>query len=133
MRMYGSGEAIVRQDAPGQSMFVVCSGSAAVVLEPDRREVATIDQGGYFGEMSLLTGDPRSATVLARGDTVVLEVSAESFRGSAREIPKPSNRLGLRPSPAERSWLRPGCDAERRRAVAPATLLDRMKKFLRLR
>jgi CRP-like cAMP-binding protein len=48
-------------------MYVICSGTAAVVLEPDRREVARTERGGYFGEMSLLTGAPRSATVLARG------------------------------------------------------------------
>ena len=43
MRLYGAGEAIVRQDDPGQSMFIVCSGAAAVLLEPDRREVAIIE------------------------------------------------------------------------------------------
>ena len=46
-----------------------CSWSArersSVVLEPARQEVARIERGGYFGEMSLLTGEPRSATVLA--------------------------------------------------------------------
>ena len=61
-RMYGDGEAIVRQGDPGHSMFIVGSGRALVVMEPDRREVATIERGGYFGEMSLLTGEPRTAT-----------------------------------------------------------------------
>ena len=45
IRLYGAGEVIVRQNDPGQSMFVVCSGSAAVLLEPDRRQVA-VDRGG---------------------------------------------------------------------------------------
>src|SRR6476646_7396428 len=67
-RLFGDAEAIVRQGAEGQSMFVVCSGRVSVVLEPDRRQVATIGAGGYFGEMSLLTGEPRTATVLAVGD-----------------------------------------------------------------
>ena len=77
---FGNGEAIVRQGEPGDSMYVLCSGPVAVVLEPDRQEVATIRSGGYFGEMSLLTGEPRSATVVARGEAVVLELTAEVFR-----------------------------------------------------
>src|SRR5260221_5083057 len=57
-RMYGDGEAIVRQGDAGHSMFIIGSGRAAVVLEPEGREVATIERGGYLGEMSLLTGEP---------------------------------------------------------------------------
>ena len=52
----GDGEAIVRQGEPGESMCVLASGKVSVVIEPDRRQVATIEKGGYFGEMSLLTG-----------------------------------------------------------------------------
>src|SRR3954467_241309 len=79
-RTYGNGEPIVRQGEPGDSMFIIGSGRGAVVLEPDRREIATLEPGGYFGEMSLLTGEPRTATVLARGDTMVFEINAELFR-----------------------------------------------------
>src|SRR5262249_31503763 len=59
MRPYGNGEAIVRQGEPGQSMYVIGSGTAVIVIDPDHREVARIGRGGYFGEMSLLTGEPR--------------------------------------------------------------------------
>src|SRR5688500_17000101 len=54
-RTYGDGEAIVREGEPGDSMYVICSGSVSVRLEADRQEVATIEKGGHFGEMSLLT------------------------------------------------------------------------------
>src|SRR5829696_7756395 len=80
MATYGSGETIVRQGEDGQSMFVVLSGAVKVVVDPGRVQVARIERGGYFGEMSLLTGDPRTATVLAAGDTVVVEIGAELFR-----------------------------------------------------
>ena len=66
--LFGSGEAIVRQDADGDSMFVLLKGSARVVLEPSGQEVAVIPAGGCFGEMSMLTGDRRSATVRAMDD-----------------------------------------------------------------
>ena len=50
-------KSIVRQDAEGDSMFVLMTGHARVVLEPSGQEVAVIPAGGFFGEMSMLTGD----------------------------------------------------------------------------
>jgi small-conductance mechanosensitive channel len=134
IRIYGDGEAIVRQGAPGQSMFVVCSGTAVVVLEPGRREVAAIEKGGYFGEMSLLTGDPRSATVLARGDTSVLELDAAVFRALGAADPKAVEEIGLA-AHNRRAELEQIRDAAQNAVVAdvPATFLGRMKKFLGLR
>jgi CRP-like cAMP-binding protein len=134
MRLYGNGEAIVRQDTPGQSMFILCSGRAAVLLDPGNREVAVIEQGGYFGEMSLLTGDPRSASVIARGDTVVLELDAEVFRALGAADPQAIEQIGIA-AVTRRAELMQIRDAAQS-AVAvdvPATFLGRMKKFLRLR
>jgi len=131
-RVFGSGEAIVRQDDPGHSMFIVGSGRAVVLLEPDRREVATIDRGGYFGEMSLLTGEPRTATVVARGDAVVIEIDAELFRTLGATHPHAIEQIGVvaLTRRAELDHLK----AAHGTAVAnaPASLLARMKKFLRL-
>ncbi|HEU4939790.1 MAG TPA: mechanosensitive ion channel family protein [Vicinamibacterales bacterium] len=132
-RRYGNGEAIVRQGEPGESMFIICSGRATVVIEPDRREVATIEAGGYFGEMSLLTGDPRTATVLARGDTLVFELNADLFRRLGVTHPQAVEQVALAAA-ARRVEL----DKVRAAAVgpavadAPATLMDRMRRFLRL-
>ena len=70
--LVADGEVIVAEGAPGQSMFVVCRGRVAITLGADRRGVAVTDAGGYFGEMSLMTGEPRTATVIARGDCTVL-------------------------------------------------------------
>lgn len=78
--LFASGEAIVRQNAQGDSMFVILSGQARVVLEPSDQEVAVIPAGGFFGEMSMLTGDRRTATVKALGDVNVLEIAANDFR-----------------------------------------------------
>ena len=78
--LFAAGEAIVRQGAEGDSMFVILSGQARVVLEPAGQEVAVIPAGGFFGEMSMLTGDQRTATVKAIGDTNVLEIGANDFR-----------------------------------------------------
>ncbi len=132
MAVYGSGETMVRQGEDGQSMFVVLAGSVSVVLEPSHDEVARIERGGYFGEMSLLTGEPRSATVLAIGDVVVVEIGADLFRRMAALHPEAIEKIGMA------AMVRKAGLEQMRTATAGAvtvettTLMTRMKKFLRL-
>ena len=130
---FGDGEAIVRQGEPGHSMYVLCSGRVAVVLEPGRQEVAVLERGAYFGEMSLLTGEPRAATVVARGEAVVLELDAELFRRLGEESPCTIEQVGVAAVTRRHELERVrtaarGADL----ADAPATFLERMKRFLRL-
>jgi len=131
MHKYGSGEAIVRQGAPGHSMFIVCSGRVEVVVEPNSTRVATIESGGYFGEMSLLTGEPRSATVRALGDATVLELGADVFRTLGAHDPQAIEEVGIA-AMERRPELDQARDAARRTDVidAPTTFLTRMKRFL---
>ena len=130
---FGDGEAVVRQGEPGDSMYVLCSGRVAVVLEPGRQEVAVIDPGGDFGEMSLLTGEPRTATVVARGEAVVLELDAAVFRRLGIESPRALEEVALAAA-GRREELDRARSAVRgaELADAPATFLARMKRFLRL-
>jgi small-conductance mechanosensitive channel/CRP-like cAMP-binding protein len=86
-RLYGAGQTIVRQDDEGDSMFVVGRGRVRVTILPAASEVATIAAGGYFGEMSLLTGQPRTATVSAIADCLLLEISSGDFRRIALADP----------------------------------------------
>lgn len=132
MAVYGSGETVVRQGEDGQSMFVVLSGSVSVVLEPSREELARIQRGGYFGEMSLLTGEPRSATVLAVGDVVVVEIVADLFRRMAAIYPEAIEKIGMA-AMARRAGLEQARTATAGAVtVETTTLMMRMKKFLRL-
>lgn len=65
---FGPGEAIVKQGEAGNSMFVILHGSVNVILSVDggaAQQIATLESGSFFGEMSLLTGDKRSASVVA--------------------------------------------------------------------
>jgi small-conductance mechanosensitive channel len=130
---FGTGEAIVREGDPGDSMYIVVSGCAAVVTGPDRRELARIQEGDYFGEMSLLTGERRSATVVAHGDADLLEITAPVFRNLADVSPQTVERVGIAAA-ARRTELEgvraaaPGAAV----AEAPGTFLTRMRKFLRI-
>src|SRR5258708_29521020 len=98
-------------------MFVVVSGTVSVVLEPSREEVARIQRGGYFGEMSLLTGEPRSATVLAIGDVVVVEIGADLFRRMAAVHSEAIEGIGM-----AAMARRAGLDQMRKAPAAAATV-----------
>jgi CRP-like cAMP-binding protein len=71
------GEEIVTEGREGSTFFVLLSGRVSVKAK--EREVATLGAGQSFGEMSLLTGEPRSATVSALEDTVLLELGRDVF------------------------------------------------------
>jgi small-conductance mechanosensitive channel len=131
-RLFGNGEAIVRQGEAGASLFVISSGTAVVTVDPGG-EVAILEAGQYFGEMSLLTGDPRTATVSARGDCRVFEVDAAMFRRIAAANPAILEKVG-QAAIARRTELQTVRDSV---AVVSAAqvqggLLLRMRRFLGL-
>ncbi len=72
-----AGQAIVTEGEPGTSMFALAQGTASVWRESQR--VATMQEGDFFGEMALLSGAPRMATVKADSDVVVLEFPRQSL------------------------------------------------------
>ena len=132
--IFAAGEAIVRQGDAGSSMYVVLSGCVRVVLEPSGQEVAVIEPGGIFGEMSMLTGDPRTATVRAVEDVRALEITAERFRDVAIERPglieHVSSVIGARRVGLDHA--RALAAASTAVAAAPRSLFGRIQQFLRL-
>lgn len=84
---YAAGEAVVREGDAAGSMFVVERGRADVRLS-DGRVIASIEPGGYFGEMSLLAGAPRNATVTATSDCQLLEIRPDAFRAYVQANPQ---------------------------------------------
>lgn len=78
---YEAGQVIFQQGEFGDSLYIVVHGTAIVFInEGDEiRELARLGERECFGEMSLLTGDPRSAGVRAAGDLTVLKLSKERF------------------------------------------------------
>lgn len=81
-RVFAPGEAIVRRGQEGDSMFVIIRGAVKVQI-PDngaQRTINNLRSRDFFGEMSLLTGQPRSATVVAEGETEVLQIKKEAIK-----------------------------------------------------
>jgi small-conductance mechanosensitive channel/CRP-like cAMP-binding protein len=130
---FGDGETIVREGDPGQSMYVVGSGAVTVRLEASHAVIATIEQGGYFGEMSLLTGQPRTASVVASGDVRLLEIDASVFRQLADASANAVEQVGIAAA-TRRAELNAARATATSAAVIepPANFLVRMRKFLRV-
>jgi small-conductance mechanosensitive channel/CRP-like cAMP-binding protein len=79
---FGRGENIIHQGADGCSMFIVVHGEVDVIVHAAQRDtvVATLCAGEAFGEMCLLTGERRSATVRAKTDCDIWEIERASIQ-----------------------------------------------------
>ena len=135
-RLYGAGEVIVRQSDTGRTSFLIARGEARVSLAPDDHEVTRLGVGEIFGEMSWLTGEPRSATVTATRDTLVFELDDNVLRELATASVGVLDTLADAVSRRRHELESISADTAQRhpRAVEPpASLVARMRRFLRLR
>lgn len=78
-RYFAPGEAIFRRNDPGSSLFAIAQGSVAVEVNPNDPSITVpIEQGSIFGEVGLVSGRRRGATIRAAEDTVVVELSRKA-------------------------------------------------------
>lgn len=92
---FGSGETVVREGEDGDSMYIIKCGACGVFKASGgtSRHLTDLTVGAYFGEMSLLTGEKRAATVKATGDTEVIVLDKPLF--SQLLLGKPEIAAGL--------------------------------------
>lgn len=83
------GECIVRQDDPGDAMYLIVKGNARVVHHREGHDVelATLKSGDFFGELALVDHGPRSADVEAIDECVLLQISQASISALAGVYP----------------------------------------------
>jgi small-conductance mechanosensitive channel/CRP-like cAMP-binding protein len=133
-QVYEAGQVIVHEGDPGASMFVLRRGDASVMLAHTDGEVARHHDGGFFGEMSLLTGDARSATVTAVTDCELIEIASEAFRrvvlADAAILDRVTAAVATRR--AELDQHRATRAAGSAVIETPQTLVARVRRFLRL-
>jgi cAMP-dependent protein kinase regulator len=90
-RKVGVGEAVVREDEAGRSLFLIVQGTVRVSTKGNAGEeikLAALGSGDFFGEVSLLTGKPRTATVTALTDVELLEMDREAVDGLRTKYPR---------------------------------------------
>ena len=129
---FAGGEPVIRQGEPGDSMFIVLDGNVEVTATEEGSMavvVARLGPGDYFGEMSLMTGAARTATVVALAETRVLEVRKDAFAGIVAEQPelleKLSEALADRLEERRQALARSGRAPE----PPPPDLLQRIHEF----
>ena len=87
---YGRGERIIQENAEGDSMFIMLRGTAHVSVSRNGTDIRLghMRAGDCFGEMSLLTGEARSATIRAEDDCEVMEIRKEVMAEILRDAPQ---------------------------------------------
>jgi CRP-like cAMP-binding protein len=88
---FDAGDIIITEGEPGRSLFVVSSGRVkAFVRNPAGRhvQVRAMDEGSFFGEISILEGGPRTATVTAATRVDLLELDRETLDGITARYPR---------------------------------------------
>lgn len=133
------GEVLTRQGAEAHWLYLVIAGDVGVRVAKDGidTEVARLGPGSFFGEMSLMTGEPRSATVVALTDVECYRLDATAFRDLLERRPplaEPIARL-LAQRRTDLTAINEGLDAEarRRRMESDSSdLFKKMKAFFKL-
>ena len=93
-RSYGRGEVIFEKNDPGSSLFAIAEGSVLVEINPDDPSITVpIEQGSIFGEVGLISGRRRGATIRAADDVIVVEISRTSALKLQASVPAAKRRI----------------------------------------
>jgi small-conductance mechanosensitive channel/CRP-like cAMP-binding protein len=136
---FGDGERVIRQGEAGDGMYTIAGGEARVLIRGDNgaeREVAVLREGNVFGEMSLLTGDPRTASIDAQGHLAVVEVGKDALSPVLSSNPALAAGMAeivvLRREMLDRARAMADSEKEKEIAAASKTLLGRIRSFFGL-
>jgi small-conductance mechanosensitive channel len=126
VHVYSKGETIIRHGAEGESMFAVHGGVVSVRI--DDEEVAQLSAGDFFGEMALLTGERRTADVVALTDVVTIEIAKDALHPVLVDHPELAASIS-----AKVMERRDAADAHREREAAEEHgVLARIKAYFGL-
>lgn len=83
-RLY-SGQILFQEGDPGDAFYIILSGSVDVIAPKLNKHLATLEEGKFFGELALMLGIPRTATVMAKEETLLFTISAKGFKKLLQE------------------------------------------------
>jgi CRP-like cAMP-binding protein/Fe-S-cluster-containing hydrogenase component 2/thioredoxin reductase len=103
-RFYKAGETIFEKNDPGSSLFAIADGSVHVRIDPtDPSKVVPIAKGSIFGEVGLISGRRRGATIVAAEDCICVEISRNAALKLQSQVP--SARRAIERISTERQLL----------------------------
>jgi small-conductance mechanosensitive channel/CRP-like cAMP-binding protein len=136
-RVYGRGEVLARQGESGDTFFIIRSGRVRIDVDDilgDSLAAVTVNHlgpGDFFGEMALLTGAARGATVTAEEDTEILLVASQDIAPLLQANPELPERLGA--VLARRLEMNQAALMSRQASDAPAEMISRPTLVGRIR
>ncbi len=134
---FARGDVITRQGNIAHWLYILASGEADVAVEtPEgRRVVSQLGAGHYFGEMGLMTGEPRTASVIARSDIECYRLDKQAFQGILEARPEiaeeMSHKMAARRSELIGVMTQATVDADAHRR-SHQQILERIKRFFGL-
>jgi len=141
IEVFGKNEPVVKQGDHGYTCYFIQRGKVDVMLRNgagNERSIASLGPGEFFGEMSLLTGEPRKATVIAKEDCSCIVIPSDAFHVIFNENPDMaeslSELLAKRYSELKKAY-KDLSESEKKAAhiAARNNILDRIKWFFNLR
>jgi Small-conductance mechanosensitive channel len=137
---FARGEVLTRQGAVAHWLYILTEGEVDVFVEMpegEKRWMATLTEGSFFGEMGLMTGSPRSSTVVARSDVECYRLDKESFEGILRARPSLADEISriLTDRALEREQRLEQMDAaarDRQASQQHTDILNRIRQFFGL-
>lgn len=125
------GELLLREGDKGDSLFILCEGALAVIRQTETEvvQLAVIQPGQVVGEMSLLTGAPRSATVKAIAESLTYEVKADALAALLAERPEIAEALSEVATHRNNTAAAQANAQGQSPAAAQASLLQKIQRF----
>jgi small-conductance mechanosensitive channel/CRP-like cAMP-binding protein len=137
--LFAPGETITKQGAVAHWLYIIVGGVAEVrvCIEAQDRAIAKIQAPGFVGEMGLMTGEPRTATVVALTEVECYRLDKESFNKILTDRPEIAGEIScvLANRKVELQAVREDLDAESKRRALDAEhrrLLETIQRFFGL-
>ncbi|MEG4572954.1 mechanosensitive ion channel [Microcoleus sp. N3A4] len=110
-QLFPAGQVVCKENDPGDSFYIILSGTVEVLSQKAGQYIATLHEGEFFGEISLLLGTPRTATVKTSEDAILFVVERHDLQKLLREQPNLADQIAQKLS-------------ERQQALRDLGLLD---------
>jgi CRP-like cAMP-binding protein len=107
MIRYAKGAVVCAEGEAGDALYLIYAGAVAVTKAGRTDPVARLEDGDFFGEMALLFGEPRSATVRTETETEVFCLAAEDFKRVIGRTPDMAEALRALAETRRRDLTRP--------------------------
>lgn len=94
--LYAKGEYIIKQGDKGHTFYILKSGKVKVIARNEEGEIfltKMLEPGDFFGEISVLTGEPRTASIIALTDVELLMLNKDDFELMLRKYPDMDSRI----------------------------------------